>query len=291
MGQLVLNSLIAAASCFLMAMAIGLTHRLLRFFDFALAGIVAVGAYVLYACTTWFGSPLMLGCVAAAGSAGILGLIIHTCFYRILCIRRSPPATLLLGSLGVWAVLQSLVALSFGSDVLVLPSEGVREGIWVLNMGRMTPPQIAILLVAIGIGLAMHVTLSCTRLGLRIRAAGEDSLLAEIAGIDTLRAAMLPAFLAGVLAGGVGSILAAEGAVRTTMGLTPFFMGAVTAVMAGKRLLSLALMALLLGVIQQLAARTGATEWQDAIVLGLLLTILVVRSWRTPQGLPHLQAG
>ncbi len=135
----------------------------------------------------------------------VIGVLIEFVAFRPL--RTASPLAKLVSSLGVLLVAQASMLLAFGTDQkpqpTILPQGTVKV------FGNTVPEDRFILAgIVIGIAIVLAVLYRWTRFGLATRAASENELNAQIAGLSANRLSLGNTLLASVVAGGVGVLAA-----------------------------------------------------------------------------------
>ncbi len=284
MSQVLANGLLAGAIYAIIGLGFAVQNRAAGFLDFSLGLSIAVGAFGLYSFKTLIGLPILPAVVFAVLSASLMACLLDLSIYRQLRIRGASGSILLLSSLGVYVVGQNLLSLSFGDNILSVRAQAATEG-YALWGARITP--IHALIIAAGIAVPLVLTAFYkTRLGLQFRATSNDRSLAEVVGIKSNRVILLAAAVGNALAAFAGSLIALDTDMFPAMGLAPLLSGAVVAIVGGLRYVRMiALVALLVGVGQNIFIRFVGSRWQDTFVFGILMIFLAVRKHEIPGGI------
>jgi ribose transport system permease protein len=137
------------------------------------------------------------GCVVATflhdapllGAAVLLtGVVVYAVLGAVIHMRGLPSIIVTLGMLFVWQ----------GLAILLLPKPGGRSPDWLHAAVSLHPPYVPLpILVAIAIGLLLHVGLMRTSLGVVLRGAGGNPVALARAGWSLLRIKMIAYSLAG----------------------------------------------------------------------------------------------
>ena len=281
MTQYFLNAVIAASSWLLVGLGFALVYRTARFFHFAHGAIFTVGAYSTYVFNAWLHISLLIAIPAGILSSMLCGVVIEFLAYRPLRRRSAPPLVLLVASLGLYVLLQSLVSCVFGEDTKSIRSSVVAEGISILG-ARITPIQILTVSASLILVVAAPIFLNRTKLGRAMHALASDEELARISGIAVDTVFLWTFALASALAGASGILVALDVDMTPTMGMNALMMGVVAVIIGGMNsFFGMALGALLLGAAQHASVWAISSQWQDAIAFVTLIVFLLVR----PQGL------
>ncbi len=291
--QYLVNGLVLGAMYGLIAVAYTMIYGIIGLVNFAFGGIFMFGAFgaliALSEPTTRVGNllPSLGWSKPAAVVAGILvgtlvGIVVERVAYRPL--RGKPALTLLVSSLAMLVILQSLGQSLFGAGQAPFPSlvdgRGVRVGGAVV-----TWMDIAVIVVACVTMAALAFVVERTPLGRAMRATAQDPETAQLMGINTNGVVLWVFALGSGLAALSGIMFGSTFRFASpTMGFTPGLKGLVAAVVGGIGNLPGAFFGgLLLGVLETVAAAylPLGSAYQDAVAFAVLVVLL----WVRPQGL------
>ncbi|MDJ0532374.1 MAG: branched-chain amino acid ABC transporter permease [Xenococcaceae cyanobacterium MO_207.B15] len=280
-SQILLNALIAGSTYSLVGIGFSLIFSPARFFHMAHGGIITVAGYLVYAMAVLFKLNHSLSIFIALFLAAILGSVMELLVFRRLRQQKGSGTIQLIASLGILVVLQNLISLVFGDDVMVLNPGVVKEGLQI-GAARITDVQLGIVLTNIVVFLLISFLLHRTKIGWMIRAVTDDAELAQIFGISVELVILLPFFIGSAIAGIAGILIAYDIGLTPLLGFQALFMGVVAAISGGITSPTGTMLAgLLLGIIMQISAWLLPTQWQEAIAFTILLLFLLLR----PQGL------
>lgn len=278
--QLILNSIIAGAIYSMVALGFNLIYSTTRFFDLGYGAITAVGGYTVFWLYKLHGVNLPLSILAAIVVAGLIGVLADVLVYRRLRARRASTMVLLVASLGVFTMLQAIIAIIFSSQFQTLSSGGSK--VYELVGGAITGVQLIILFTALVVMLLLGVFLKYTRFGRAIRAVGDDEEVARVVGIDTNRIIRFVFFISAGIGGLSGLLVGFDTGIEPTMGLNLLLKGVIAAIVGGiGSVWGGVLGAFLLGFVENFGIWQISGEWKDAIAFALLIIFLLFR----PQGL------
>jgi branched-chain amino acid transport system permease protein len=277
--QLTANTVIAFCTILLIGLGFALIYRTTHFFHFAHAVVFTSCPYFALALVQ-SGVPLGAAIPAAVVLSALLGCAMEIGVYRPLRRRGASSMILLLASLGLYVFLQNTISLIFGDDTKTLRTGVVKVGIDVFG-ARITPIQIATIAVSAVLVIIVAVMLKTTKMGKAMRAVAADADLARVSGIDSDRVILWTFAVASALAGVAGILVALDVDMTPTMGMNALMMGVVAVIIGGVGSIpGIVLGALLIGFAQNFGAYWLSSQWQDAIVFGVLLIFLLLR----PQG-------
>lgn len=278
--QVFINGLVAASTFALVGTSFAVIYGPSRFFHFAHAATLVIGSYAFYCAFVLLKQPSWLAMVIALVSAILLGALMELCVYRPARRRGATAVVLLLSSLGIFVVIQNLIALVFGSYVKMLQ---VGQSSRVVNVGGSYVVEVQIWGTGIAIlaMLAVWAISKYTDFGREARAVACDRELAVIYGIDEDRVILKAFALGSALVAAAGILIALDVGMTPTMGLNAMLMGVVVVIAGGVGSVGgIAVGALLLGMALHFGSWKLGSQWQDAIAFIILICFLL---WR-PQG-------
>jgi sulfate-transporting ATPase len=295
-----LVGLLAGGAYALVAVSITLMFRSTGVLSFAHAAFAAVGAYVyadLAGAKAW---PRPLAAVVALSVTVAYGLLVER--FAIRPVRGASHTTKLIATLGVLAFTTGLLLQVYGfeptSSPLLLPDRTVRIGDL-----RVTYQQLAVILIAAILALALGAFLKRTRFGTAVRAVAQNGQAARLMGVSLTQIARFNWAVGAGLAGLTGILIAPLQVI--TAGTFPLLLAkALTASLFGG-LVSLPLTflgGLLIGVAENMTVPVwsvpGAREMATLAIVVVLL--LARRNWPaeadeepgfdTPSRLPALES-
>jgi branched-chain amino acid transport system permease protein len=213
--------------------------------------------------------------------------------YRVIFVRllKSSTAMAMIGSLAVSILLRALIQTITGPDPKELDTP-LERGIDI-GGALVTPTQLRLVAIAVCTLVLLMLALRLTPLGRAIRAVAANPELAEAAGIDRRRTTDIVWFVAGVLGGLAGVLLALDTQVGLNMGfnlLLPVFAAAILGGLGsvGGAIVASYLLALVENAVLKIdfGAIFGGSafvpiDYRAAIGFVLLVVVLITR----PQGI------
>ncbi len=184
--------------------------------------------------------------------------------------------TSLLATFGAAIVIQQVLNLMFGPDVQTANSGLGTQ----LFFGSVTVQEIRVLSFVIAGGLAAMVVLFMknSRMGQAIRATSQDPRAARVMGIDTDRVYAFTFALNAAICGAAGVLISMIWVIQPFYGIAHSIRSFVIVVAAGLgNLPGVIVTALGLGVLEQYGGFALGAEFQQAVVVGLLIFVLVIR--------------
>lgn len=264
---------------FVLACGLAVTLGLMNFANLAHGSFAMAGGYLTVVLTSQWGVPFLLTLPLAFIFSAVLGAILEPTLYRHLYGRSHLDQVLF--SIGL--VFMSVAAIDYGfgasQQFVRLPEflmgrielGGVTIGIY----------RLFIVIICGALALALHLMLSRTRFGSRLRAAVDDSRVASGLGINVNRVFLLT-FAFGSGLAGLGGALGAE-----LLGLDPWFplkfmiYFLIVVAVGGTATISGPLIAALLLGIADVAGKYYIPQFGAFIIYVVMVAVLL---WR-PQGL------
>jgi branched-chain amino acid transport system permease protein len=189
------------------------------------------------------------------------------------------PFTLVIATLGLAIVLQTITVLVWGPGLRTLPlllSIRPRAHVGAVSFSSLDLFCVVVSLMVIG---ALQLLLRTTKLGTRMRAVADNTLLA---GLMRVRVHRMSAFAWGIAAScaGVAGICVALRTALDPIQLQGFGLVAFAAVLLGgmDSIVGALVGGLLLGLIQAVAVHRFGGAWSDAVAYIILLAVLLVRT-------------
>lgn len=274
--QQVANALIASAYIALMGVGFALIHRTSRLMDFGHAFSATSAGYAYYLFVQIMTWPAWLALLLALGVAMLVSGATQHWVVRSMEKQNATPATLMIGSLAIYIVLESTVSLLFGDDAKVIATGDFRTVI-ALAGARFTVLQVALVAIAATLCSGLLILQSRSAVGLQNRAVGCDPELASVVGIELTRIRMIAKLVAAIAAGLAGVFYAVDVGLAPKMGMDLLLSGAVAALIGRSTIAGTLAGALLLASLRELSGAVIPTKWSNLPVFLVLIGYLVVR--------------
>ncbi len=287
--QQLVNGVTLGSVYALIALGYSMVYGILKLLNFAHGEVYMMGAFIGYFVLTGLGgasSPilpvapvLILMFLAGMLGAGILGVVIERFAYRPL--RNAPRIAPLISAIGVSFFLQASALLLFTAQFrtystpqLIPFSTGLEVGPLRISLVRMLVIGSAIVLM-----IALTLLVNRTRLGKAMRAVSYDREAAAMMGIDVDRVIVATFFIGSVLAGAAGVMVGLVfERVFHFMGFIAGLKGFTAAVIGGIGNIPGAMLGgLLIGLAEAFSASYISSTFQNLIVFGILITVMLVR--------------
>jgi branched-chain amino acid transport system permease protein len=287
--QQLVNGLTLGSVYALLALGYTIVYGILKLLNFAHGEVYMMGAFAGYFLLTGLGGAsdpalpvalvlLLMLTVAMLGS-GLLGVAIERFAYRPL--RDSPRIAPLITALGMSFFLQSTALLLFGADIrnmetsaMISPATGIHWGPLDISLIRILVILSAVLMM---VGLMLFV--GRTKIGKAMRAVAYDREAAEMMGIDVNRT-IVAAFFVGSMLAGAGGVMVGLVFDRVwhLMGFVAGLKAFTAAVVGGIGSIPGAMLGgMLIGLAEAFTAGYISSTFQNLIVFGLLIAVMLVR--------------
>lgn len=261
--SLALDVATTAGVLFVVAMGLLVVFGVLKIINFAHGAFLTLGAYAGLATTSLALSPWLSWPLAFVVGA-VAGLLVERLIVRPLYAR---PLDAILATWGLGIVISQIITLGFGREVQFAQSP-LSGTVGILGE-TYSAYRLALLAVAVVLGLAFAGLIEGTRLGLSARAVIMNEDLARGLGIDTSRVRLVTFVIGCGLAALAGALITPLSSVDPNMGV-PWLINAFMLVMvAGSSFATLALAALVLG-----GAQVAVSTYLSPILGGMTIVVM-----------------
>lgn len=280
--QILVNGLIAGAIYSLVASGFSLIYSTNKFIHFAHGAVITFSAYVLFFFFSDLGLDFFLSVFLVVLFASLLGLLLNVLVYRQLRNRRASSVILLIASVALLILLESLVLIFFGADVKTISFIKVSRGLDFFG-AIITPLQLFIvfffsLILLVGLFLFMRKT----RFGKAMRAVSDNKDVAEVVGISSEKVYSWSFIVGSAIAGVAAVLIGLEQNLHPTMGTDLMVKGFAATIIGGVGSVSGAVLgSFLLGLLENVGVWFLPSGYKDAIAFVLLFVFLLFR----PQGI------
>ena len=273
--QLLLDGLFIGAIFALAAYGLALVWGVMNVKNLAQGDFVIMGGYIAWWMSSEWGLHPILGLPVAIVLMFIFGWII----YRFIISRvvGRDMFTSLLATFGLAIVLQQLINQMFGPEVQTAES-GFKTRFFFDGMVTVADIKlIAFCLTAVLAGMVVTF-MKFSRMGQAIRATAQDARAAKVMGIDTERVYAFTYALNAAICGAAGVLISMIWIIQPFFGLAHSIRAFVIVTAAGLgNLPGVIVTGLGLGAFEQFGGFILGAEFQQALVVGMLVIVLVIR--------------
>src|SRR3984893_7169512 len=197
--------IVTASILALSAVAFTLEYAVTNVANISHGEILTVGAYAAYLVHQRTGNAI-IAAIAAALAGGLVALAMYSSLIGPFIRFGATPTVIFIATLGMSFVIQNTLVIFFGAaNVAYTLDPGAPQQ---LGPFLFTPLGEKIVVSAIAITVVLFVIISRTKFGKALRAVSQNRELARVTGINATRVAAATFFLAAVVAGYAGFVLA-----------------------------------------------------------------------------------
>jgi len=256
-------------------------HRITGMVNFTQGDLAMAGAFGAVVAASWMptGAAMAVGAVVGA----IAGLLVYV--LAVHPLRNQGLLVQIIATLGAAIVLRSIAQLIFGTEPYSL--DPLTAGPPVRVAGASMPRQV-LWLVAIMVLLyiALKAFFDHTMVGRAMSACAINRYAAGVVGINVVAMAALAFTISGGITGLIGAVQVPLGFATAAFGLPLGLKGFIAAILGGFDKIGLAMFGgILVGFLESFFAANVSTVYQEVIVFGLLLVLLIAR----PAGLTRMR--
>lgn len=260
------------------ALGYTMVYGIAKMLNFAHGDVIMVGAYIVFALTSYAGVNPYLALVISMAACTLLGMAIERFAYKPL--RGASPLAVLITAIGVSYFLQNMALLIFGSQAKSFTSI-VNLPALTLAGGKITisAETIVTIIVSLIIMISLTLFVNKTKPGRAMLAVSEDKGAAQLMGVNVNATISLTFAIGSGLAAIAGVLLcSAYPTLSSQTGAMPGIKAFVAAVLGGIGSIPGAVIGgVLIGVIEILSRSYISSQMADAIVFAVLIIVLLVK--------------
>jgi len=282
LAQFAVNGVVAGSVYALIALGFALIFTASRVFHFAHGGVYTLAAFAGYTVLVILKLGIVAAFLAAIVTAAIVGVLINILLYEPMKAGGVSPFVAMISSFGVLIIITHMTAMIWGSNPVVL-SRGGQTTVYRFGAIYTTDAQILIIGFTAVLAVALWIFFRHVRLGIAIRAMGNDSELAEVVGMPAKRLRNI-SFIVGSGLVGISAMLIGlnVGIIDFNMGNEIILMATVAMIIGGLGNVGAAAGGgFVLGLVQNIAIWKIESKWQMALSFTILIIVLLFK----PNGL------
>jgi branched-chain amino acid transport system permease protein len=274
-----INSVVFAGLYASLALGLTLVFGVMRLVNLAHGDIMIGAGYLAVLFGTWLGLDPLVALVLIIPTVLLIAYPIQRALLNPLLAHGEEPP--LVATFGLSLIAETIFLLAYTSNAHSL---NPRYGFTAVHIFGTTVRTILVIALFVGVALvlATHFALTRSRFGKALRAASEDPEAAASLGINVNHVYALTFAIAAALSAFAGVEIGVAFSLTPTAGLTWLLLAFTVIVLGG---MGSVIGTLLGGFIVALAQEYGALafgpQYQNLIVFGLLVIVLVIR----PQGI------
>jgi len=268
---LVLGSLYA-----LMASGLSLVWTTLGVFNFAHGALMMIGAFIAWTVSEALGAGPLVGVLAGALGAGLVGIVIERLVIRPFYANRNMLLVTAMTTLAVTIILERGAQMIWGPRLKQLPR--LVDGEISLFGNAISAHEALLLVIAPLILIGLWRFTVSSKIGRSLRAVGQNQESAALIGIDVPTAFALAFGISAALAGLTGALLGSIRFITPAMGTEPLTKAMIVVIFGGLGSLgSTAGAAYLIGFIEAFLVLWLGLYWTPFALFLLMILVLLFR--------------
>ncbi len=278
--QTLVNGILEGSVYAIIALGFSLVYRMTGVINLSQGAFSIFGALLMFTLNQTLGwPPLLSGLAAVLGTLG-LGIILGWAAF-VPALSRLPASSMMMMTVGLLGTINGLALLLWGNAPYTLPQFSGEAPVKVFGIVLVTQAFWIIGAAAVII-IALYYLLTCTTLGKALRACSENSVAAQLMGIDVPRMTLFSFALAAMIAAIGGIFFGPVTSFQYDTGTAITISGFIAVVIGGMGTSGGAIIGgLAVGILNQLAAGYVSSLFAQALTLTIVLGTLL---WR-PTGL------
>lgn len=276
-SQILINGLIAGAIYALIASGFALIYSTNKFVHFAHGTVTVFGGYLFYGMYSIWGLNFWIAVVLTILLTAFVGYLLNFLVYAPLRKKKASPSVLLVASVGLLILLESLIEIFFGDNVKTINLIQTNTSISI-GGALITPLQIIIIATVLVLSFVLSFFVKKTKNGKALRAVADNRDVAEIIGISSEKIYSQSFVIGSAIAGIAGILIALEYNLTPTMGTNLMIKGFTAAIIGGIGNVPGAIVgAVFLGLVENFGIWSLPSGYKDAIAFLVLFIFLFFR--------------
>ena len=277
--QLIINILVSWALYLIVSLSFSIIYKTEHYFNLAHAATITLAPYFVFCfCVVWH-IPFLLTIPTAVVLMVLLSLSVWFLLFRPLRDIFHEGWGMMMVSLSVYVIIQSMISILWGSGMVSFRSWGGQLGLRVFD-AYITKVEVVILLVTFCFLILLFFFRERTLFGSMYQAMVTNPEMAEMLGINPNRVRSISYFIGVFMAAIAGILIAADIDMTPTMGFDWLMFGVVAMIIGGMgKTRHLVFGALLLAAAQHLSAYFFDSKWMNATAYIILVAFLYFRPY------------
>lgn len=282
MAQILLNGIIVGCIYAILALGFNLIYGVIRFYHIAYGAMALAGGYITWTIMEYFQVNFYYSVIISSTLFSFSGIFLWKYIYKPLKKRQASDLSMLVASFGLLIIIQNTLAIIYGNATKALSlSEKIVPG-YTIGPLSITFNQIMILLMCIICVVVLEMLLKKTKLGLALRAVGQNQELALIVGIKAEQMIYLSLYIGTFMATFSASLVALEIGLRPQHSLLLILKVIIACIIGGMGSIKGAMLGgLILGIAENIGTFYFGAAWQEVIAFSILILFLLFK----PKGL------
>jgi branched-subunit amino acid ABC-type transport system permease component len=279
MTQFIVNGIIAGSTYALVAIGLTMVYGILHFINFSHGELVMLGAYITFALML-VGLSLYLAIFIAIVLVVLVGMTVDAAVFKPLRNTKADSLSLLLASIGVSIVIQSIAQLLWGRDIRVIDLPPATP---IAILGAfITPVQIVMVVIAGTTMVLLFAFLNMTHIGTALRATSDNEEMAQVVGINNDRVIAVLWIISSECAAIGGVLIGINTNLQIGMGLI-ILIKALAAIIMGSigNIRGALIGGMVIGFAENLALIAIPSQYKDAVAFTIMILLLLFK----PEGI------
>lgn len=290
--QLLVYGIVSGSILSLGGIGVSLTYSILGFSNFAHGDTMALGAYFALAFLSLlagagipgqpfgslsFGLDFVLSLVLAMIATSVVIVFLDRLLFRRL--RKANRITLMISTIGIALVLRNVIQFFWGPQPHYYSAK-IQLAIPIRQLGiRVKPDQVFIVAVAVILVTLLHCFLRYTKMGKAMRAASDNSTLAQVTGINTERVILWTWVIGASLAAVAGALTGIENKFITPDLGWQMLLSIFSAVILGGlgNPYGAIVGGMIVGISEEVSTAFISTGYKPAVAFVILIVMLLIR--------------
>ena len=230
--QLLISALLSGSIYGLIALGYSLIYRASGIMNLAQGDLMCLGGFLGYTFFSVLKLPFLVSLVLTVVCCFIIGCILEKFVIRPIFKRSTTTSVIILATVAVSYIIQSLEIVGWGAAPLSMPSFLKTSSVTIFGVIYQTESLLCIA-IAIIFMLSIHFFMKKSRFGIAMRAAAMDPLAAGSCGINVNSTTRITWAISTTVAGLAGMMVGPLYGVTTTLGTAMSAKGFASAVVGG----------------------------------------------------------
>lgn len=230
--QLLISALLSGSIYGLIALGYSLIYRASGIMNLAQGDLMCLGGFLGYTFFSVLKLPFLVSLVLTVVCCFIIGCILEKFVIRPIFKRSTTTSVIILATVAVSYIIQSLEIVGWGAAPLSMPSFLKTSTVTIFGVIYQTESLLCIAIAIISM-LSIHFFMKKSRFGIAMRAAAMDPLAAGSCGINVNSTTRITWAISTTVAGLAGMMVGPLYGVTTTLGTAMSAKGFASAVVGG----------------------------------------------------------
>lgn len=272
--QILLNVILSFSLISLVGISFFYIFNTCKYYVIHHASIITLAGFILSALCK-YNIPLHLSIIVSILVPTFIGVLIELLLFRNIRKKQQKTFFIIIASLGVYIILQNLLAILFGDDLKLIPTNNIGSSNKIFDAFVTNIQAITIVVNAIVITCSI-LFFKLSKLGNEMRAVSENAEMSDILGISTNKIILYAVGIGSFVASLTGILITMDVGMNTSSSFNLLFYGVIALIIGGiSNLKGLLFGALFLAIVQNLTAVYIDSKWINAATYIILILFLI----------------